>query len=74
MNDLAVPGVDDLAVSGVDDLTVPGVDDLAGLALPDVVVLVHDHVVLAPAVQVQQRVLLSIEAHLTGQDKRFLNI
>ena len=41
-----------------------GVDHLAGGALPDVVGLVHEHVVLAPAVQVPQRVLLRIKANL----------
>ena len=41
-----------------------GVDDLAGLALPDVVGLVHHHVVLPPAVQVRQGVLLGVETNL----------
>ena len=41
-----------------------GVDHLAGGALPDVVGLVHQHVVLAAAVQVPQGVLLCIEANL----------
>ena len=41
-----------------------GVDHLAGEALPDVVGLVHEHVVLAAAVQVPEGVLLCIEANL----------
>ena len=35
-----------------------GVDDLTGLALPDVVGLVHHHVVLPPTVEVAQSELL----------------
>ena len=41
-----------------------GVDDLAGLALPDVVGLEHDHVVLPATVQVAQARLLGVEADL----------
>ena len=41
-----------------------GVYHLAGGALPDVVGLVHQHVVLPPAVQTHQRVLLSIKTNL----------
>ena len=41
-----------------------GVDHLAGGALPDVVGLVHEHVVLAAAVQIPQGVLLRIKANL----------
>ena len=41
-----------------------GVDNLAGGALPDVVGLVHEHVVLAATVQIPQGVLLRIKADL----------
>jgi hypothetical protein len=43
---------------------VPGVNDLACLTLPNVVGLIHDHVVLPATVEILQSVLLSIEAHL----------
>ena len=41
-----------------------GVDHLAGGALPDVVGLVHEHVVLAPTIQIPQGVFLRIKANL----------
>ena len=41
-----------------------GVDDLTGLALPDVVGLEHDHVILAATVEVAQSELLGVEADL----------
>ena len=41
-----------------------GVDDLTGLALPDVVGLEHDHVVLPATVEIAQSELLGVEADL----------
>ena len=41
-----------------------GVDHRAGLALPDVVGLVHEHVILTTTVQVGQGMLLSVETNL----------
>ena len=40
------------------------VDHHAGVALPNVVALVHEHVILSPAVEVGQRVLVRVEANL----------
>ena len=41
-----------------------GVDDLTGLALPDVVRLVHHHVVLPATVEIAQGELFRVEADL----------
>ena len=40
------------------------VDHHAGVALPDVVTLVHEHVILSPAVEIGQGVLVGVEADL----------
>ena len=47
-----------------------GVDHRAGLALPNVVGLVHEHVILTTTVQVGQGMLLSVETNL--EKKLFL--
>ena len=44
-----------------------GVDDLTGVALPDVVRLVHHHVVLPATVQIAQSELLGVEADLISE-------
>ena len=44
-----------------------GVDDLTGLALPDVVGLEHDHVVLPATVEIAQSELLGVEADLISE-------
>ena len=58
---------DDEAVLGGGQRLVPhgvGVDHHAGLALPDVVALVHEHVILPATVQIGQRVLVRVETDL----------
>ena len=51
-----------------------GVDDLTGVALPDVVRLVHHHVVLPAAVEIAQGEFFRVEADLVeGFSLKFSN-